>query len=110
MLSFADNLRRAIESVPAQAREDIPEIVALVEGMEVMERDFLTRLSRFGVTKMEAEGQRFDPNQHEALFEIPDESRPNGTVAQVIETGYLIGERVLRPARVGVTRGGPKAS
>jgi molecular chaperone GrpE len=110
MLSFADNLRRAIESVPAQAREENPDVVALVEGMEVMERDFLARLSRFGVTKMEAKGQRFDPNQHEALFEVPDESQPNGTVAQVIETGYLIGERVLRPARVGVTRGGPKAS
>jgi molecular chaperone GrpE len=108
MLAFTDNLRRAIESVPAQAREGNPSLVALIEGMEVMERDFLARLSRFGVTKMEAKGQRFDPNQHEALFEIPDESQPNGTVAQVIETGYLIGERVLRPAKVGVTRGGPR--
>jgi molecular chaperone GrpE len=110
MLSFADNLRRAIDSVPAQERESNPSVRALVEGMEVMERDFLARLSRFGVTPMDAKGQRFDPNQHEALFEVPDESVPNGAVAQVIETGYLIGERVLRPAKVGVARGGPKAS
>lgn len=109
MLSFADNLRRAIESVPAQAREN-KSVGVLVEGMEVMERDFLSRLSHSGVTRMEPKGQRFDPNQHEALFEIPDDSQPNGTVAQVIETGYLIGERVLRPAKVGITRGGSKAS
>jgi len=109
MLAFADNLRRAIESVPAQAREN-KSVGVLLEGMDVMERDFQARLSRFGVTKMEPMGQRFDPNQHEALFEIPDESQPSGAVAQVIEPGYLIGERVLRPAKVGVTRGGPKAS
>jgi molecular chaperone GrpE len=108
MLSFSDNLRRAIDSVPAQARAD-KNVVTLLEGMELMERDFLSRLSQFGVTKMDPKGQRFDPNQHEALFEIPDETQPNGVVAQVIETGYLIGDRVLRPAKVGVARGGPKA-
>ena len=59
--------------------------------------------------RIEALGARFDPNQHEALFEVPDETRPAGTVAQVVEQGYMIGERVLRPAKVGVTRGGPKA-
>jgi molecular chaperone GrpE len=76
----------------------------------VMERDFLARLTRFGVKKIEAQGARFDPNQHEALFEIPDETQPAGTVAQVVEQGYMIGERVLRPAKVGVTRGGSKSS
>ena len=54
-------------------------------------------------------GAKFDPNLHEALFEVPDETFPNGTVAQVMEDGYTIGERVLRPAKVGVSRGGPKA-
>jgi molecular chaperone GrpE len=109
MLTFADNLRRAVESVPAEARETLDQsVVTLIEGMELTERDFLSRLGRFGVKRMEAKGQRFDPNQHEALFEIPDESVPNGTVAQVVEPGYLIGERVLRPAKVGVARGGPK--
>ncbi len=109
MLAFADNLRRAVESLPADTRAGLePAIAALVEGVEVTERDFLSRLARFGVKKIEALGVRFDPNQHEALFEIPDETQPAGTVAQVVEQGYLIGERVLRPAKVGVTRGGPK--
>lgn len=110
MLTFADNLRRVVDSVPAQAREGLEQSVrTLIEGVELTERDFVSRLARFGVKKIEAQGQRFDPNQHEALFEVPDESVPNGTVAQVIEPGYLIGERVLRPAKVGVARGGPKA-
>ena len=58
--------------------------------------------------KLEPQGQRFDPNMHEALFEVPDPNVPNGTVVQVVETGYSIGERCLRPAKVGVARGGPK--
>ena len=109
MLSFVDNLRRAVESVPEGSRAD-PAVASLVEGVEVMERDFLARLARFGVKKIEAQGARFDPNQHEALFEIPDETQPAGAVAQVVEQGYMIGERVLRPAKVGVTRSGSKAS
>jgi molecular chaperone GrpE len=109
MLTFADNLRRAVDSVPTAAREAADQsVVTLIEGVELTERDFLSRLARFGVKRIEAQGQRFDPNQHEALFEIPDESVPNGTVAQVVEPGYMIGERVLRPAKVGVARGGPK--
>ena len=72
------------------------------------ERDFLSRLTRHGVKKLEPQGQRFDPNLHEALFEVPDESVPAGTVVQVIESGYTIGDRVLRPAKVGVSKGGPK--
>lgn len=110
MLSFADNLRRAVESVPPATRAALdPSLASFIEGVEVTERDFLSRLSRFGVRPIEAMGARFDPNQHEALFEIPDETQPAGTVAQVVERGYMIGERVLRPAKVGVTRGGPKA-
>jgi molecular chaperone GrpE len=109
-VALADNLRRALDSFPAEARAAMePHVAALVEGVELTERDFLSRLARFGVKKIEALGARFDPNQHEALYEIPDESQPAGTVAQVIEPGYSIGERVLRPAKVGVTRGGPKA-
>ena len=110
MLSFADNLRRAVDSVPIEIRDaPDPAIAALVDGVELTEKDFLSRLARFGVRKIDAEGARFDPNQHEALFEIPDETQPAGTVAQVVEQGYTIGDRVLRPAKVGVTRGGPKA-
>ena len=108
-LSFADNLRRTLENAPEGARAD-PAVASLVEGVAVMERDFLARLARFGVKKIDAKGARFDPNQHEALFEIPDETQPAGTVAQVVEEGYMIGERVLRPAKVAVTRGGSKPS
>jgi molecular chaperone GrpE len=61
------------------------------------------------VKKIEPQGGKFDPNLHEALFEIPDENVPAGTVLQVVEDGYVIGERVLRPAKVGISRGGPKA-
>lgn len=110
MLTFADNLRRAVEAVPSEVRDGAePQLKSFVEGIELTERDFLSRLNRFGVKKLEPMGKRFDPNMHEALFEVPDESVPAGTVMQIVEQGYAIGERVLRPAKVGVSRGGPKA-
>ena len=110
MLTFADNLRRAVEAVPADVRDGAePRLKSFIEGIELTERDFLSRLNRFGVKKLEPMGKRFDPNMHEALFEMPDESVPTGTVMQVVEQGYAIGDRVLRPAKVGVSRGGPKA-
>jgi molecular chaperone GrpE len=109
MLPFADNLRRSLDNVPKDAIESDPALKTFVEGIELTERDFLSRLQRHGVRKLEPKGQKFDPNFHEALFEIPDESIPTGTVAQVMEDGFAIGERVLRPAKVAVSRGGPKA-
>jgi len=111
MLTFADNLRRAIDSVPPEIRKgaDGP-LKTMIEGIELTERDFLARLARHGVKKLEPLGQKFDPNLHEALFEVPDSSVPNGTIVQVVEAGYAIGERVLRPAKVGVARGGPKTA
>jgi molecular chaperone GrpE len=109
MLTFADNLRRAVESLPPDAREQAgTELKTLIEGVELTERDFLSRLGKYGVKKLEPLGTKFDPNLHEALFEVPDETAPNATVVQVIEDGYAIGDRVLRPAKVGVSRGGPK--
>jgi molecular chaperone GrpE len=106
MLTFADNMARALENAPKDG--DGP-IKALVDGIAVIEADFQSRLARHGVKKLEPKGQKFDPNLHEALFEIPDESVPSGTVLQVMEAGYTIGDRCLRPAKVGVSRGGPKA-
>jgi molecular chaperone GrpE len=109
MLSVVDNLRRAVTSVPAEeATNASGALKTLVEGVELTERDFLSRLARFGVKPLDPEGKKFDPNMHEALFEIPNETVPTGTVLQVVETGYSIGDRVLRPAKVGVSRGGPK--
>ncbi len=110
MLTFADNLRRIVDNVPPELRESAgAAAVALVEGLELTQRDFLSRLARHGVKKLEPQGAKFDPNRHEALFEVPDESVPNGTVVQVVEDGYAIGDRVLRPAKVGISRGGPKS-
>ena len=111
MLVFADNLRRAVDSIPADVRSgaDGP-LKTILEGMELTERDFLSRLARHGIKKLDPKGMKFDPNMHEALFEVPDPAVPNGTVVQVVEDGYSIGERCLRPAKVGVARGGPRAA
>ncbi len=111
MLTFADNLRRAIDSVPADVRESADGAVrTLIDGIELTERDFASRLDKHGVRKLDPQGGKFDPNTQEALYEVPDESVPNGTVVQVVELGYAIGDRVLRPAKVAVSRGGPKAT
>jgi molecular chaperone GrpE len=110
MLTFGDNLRRAIESVSPEERDAAsPALLSFVEGIELTERDFLSRLARHGVKKIDPQGQKFDPNMHEALFEVPDPSAVAGTVLQVVESGYAIGDRCLRPAKVGVAKGGPKA-
>nr|WP_237482005.1 nucleotide exchange factor GrpE [Lichenibacterium sp. 6Y81] len=109
MVSAVDNLQRAVASLPAEAKaEASPALQSFVQGIELTERDLLSRMARFKVQPIETVGTRFDPNRHEALFEMPDESVPTGTVVQQVETGYVIGERVLRPAKVGVSRGGPK--
>lgn len=111
MLNAADNIRRALESVPAEAREGMEgALKALVEGVELTERDFLKTLERHGVKRLEPMGERFDPNLHQAMFELPNPDVPNGTVAAVVQAGYVIGDRVLRPALVGVAKGGPKAA
>ena len=110
MVATVDNLQRALSSVPAEARGEASAAVqSFIQGVELTERDLLSRLARFKVAPIETVGARFDPNRHEALFEMPDETVPSGTVVQQMETGYVIGERVLRPAKVGVSRGGPKA-
>jgi molecular chaperone GrpE len=111
MLNVADNVRRAIESVPEEARSTAEgPFKALIEGIDLTERDLLKNLERHGVKKLDPQGQKFDPNVHQAMFEIPNAEVPNGTVLQVVQSGYVIGERVLRPALVGVSKGGPKAA
>ncbi|MEZ5840330.1 MAG: nucleotide exchange factor GrpE [Hyphomicrobiales bacterium] len=109
LLAVADNLRRALDAVGDEARATAdPTLTALLEGVEMTERELLKVYEKHGVTRLEPTGQKFDPNFHQAMFEIPDPSVPAGTVAQVMQAGYVIGERVLRPAMVGVARGGPK--
>src|ERR671916_2002608 len=110
MLNVADNVRRAIESVPAEASAAAEgAFKGLIEGIDLTERDLLKTLERHGVKRLDPQGQKFDPNLHQAMFEVPNPDVPNGTVVQVVQSGYVIGERVLRPALVGVAKGGPKA-
>lgn len=110
MLAVSDNLRRALESIPAEQRSaGDAGFTALVEGVEMTERAMLSALERHGIRKIEAEGQKFDPNFHQAMFEVPNPDVANNTVVQVVQAGFTIGERVLRPAMVGVAKGGPKA-
>lgn len=111
MLDVADNLRRAIETFPAEQKAAAEgALKSLIEGVELTERDLLKKMESHGVRKLNPEGQKFDPNLHQAIFEVPDETKPSGTVTTVVQTGYVIGDRVLRPAMVGVSRGGPKAA
>ncbi|WP_299809318.1 nucleotide exchange factor GrpE [uncultured Roseibium sp.] len=109
MLNVSDNLRRALEALPEDDRKNADAgVAALIEGVEMIERDLLNQLEKNGVKKLEPEGQKFDPNFHQAMFEVPNTEVPNNTVVQVVQAGYVIGDRVLRPAMVGVSKGGPK--
>jgi len=108
MLSVSDNLARALEAIPDGARENDPGLKALAEGVEMTERAMMAALQRHGVQKIEPMGQKFDPHYHQAMFEVADASVPANTVNQVVQAGYIIGERVLRPAMVGVAKGGLK--
>ena len=109
MLSVADNLRRALDSIPADRRDGADDVIkALIEGVELTERGLLQTLERHGVKKREPMGEKFNPNFDQAMFEVPDESKASGTVIQVVQAGYVIGERVLRPSMVGVSKAAPK--
>ena len=109
VLDIADNLQRALDAVPAEARATAdPGLISLIEGVELTERSLLNALEKHGVKKLDPQGQRFDPNFHQAMYEVPDASVPSGTVVQIMQAGYTIGERVLRPALVGVAKGGAK--
>jgi molecular chaperone GrpE len=107
MLAATDSLSRALMVLPAEARESADTTVrSLIEGIEMTEREMQRLLAKHGVKPIEAEGQKFDPHKHQAMFEVPDPTRPEGTVVQVVQAGFAIGDRVLRPAMVGVAKGG----
>ncbi|KQT05949.1 MAG: nucleotide exchange factor GrpE [Bradyrhizobium sp.] len=111
VLDIADNLQRALDAVPAEARANADAgLKGLIEGVELTERSLHSALEKHGVKKLDPQGQKFDPNFHQAMFEVPDASVPSGTVVQIMQAGYTIGERVLRPALVGVAKGGAKAA
>src|SRR5258707_13105982 len=111
ILAVVDNMERALLALDAERREKVDAgTKALLDGVELTERELLKVLEKHGVKKFEPLDEKFDPNLHQAMLEVSDPSRPAGTVAQVIQPGYMIGERVLRPALVAVAKGGPRAS
>ena len=105
LLSVADNLSRALQALPSDERDSAGEIEKnLIAGVEVTERELLNVFQRHGIRKIEAVGQKFDPNFHQAMFEIPTSEKPPGTVMQELQSGYAVGERCLRPSLVGVSK------
>jgi molecular chaperone GrpE len=109
MLVVGDNLRRALAAVPADRLESGDEILkGLSEGVQVTEREMERLLEKNGVKRVTAIGERFDPHRHQAMYEVPDPSKPAGTVVEVVQEGYQIGDRVLRAALVGISKGGPQ--
>ncbi len=110
VLGIADNMQRALDAAQQELRgAPDPAVKTLLEGVELTERELLKVLEKNGVKKFDPQGEKFDPNLHQAMYEVPDASVPAGTVVQVIQPGYMIGERMLRPALVAVAKGGAKA-
>jgi molecular chaperone GrpE len=111
ILGVADNMHRAMQALDDELRAKADDTMkALLDGVELTERELMNVLEKHGVKRIDPLKQKFDPNRHQAMFEIEDASVPTGTVVQVMQAGYLIGERVLRPALVAVSKGGAKAT
>jgi molecular chaperone GrpE len=108
VLTVGDNLKRTIDHVPAEAAAQDPALKSFLEGVELTERELLNVLDRHGVTRIEPLGARFDPNCHQAMYEVQNPDVPEGTVVDVMQAGYVIGDRCLRPALVAIAKGGAK--
>jgi molecular chaperone GrpE len=110
VLAVADNMHRALEAIGPELRETgDAKVKALIEGVELTERELLKTLEKNGVKKFSPQGEKFDPNLHQAMYEVQTSDQPPGQVAQVIQAGYLIGDRVLRPALVAVSKAARKS-
>src|SRR5438132_6096354 len=103
LLSVADNLRRALDSLPAEEAKD-PRTVSLLEGVEATERELLGVFEKNGVRRINPEGERFDHNLHQAIFEAERPGKPAGMIIEVLQPGYVLHDRLLRPAMVGVAK------
>ena len=112
VLSVADNLRRAIDAVPDDRKDGSDDVVkSIVEGIEMVERSLLTAFEQNGIVPVNpAPGEKFNANLHEALFEVPGTGQPAGAIVQVVDIGYMIGDRLLRAARVGVAKAGEEGN
>ncbi len=109
LIGATDNLRRAMASVSLEALEADEHLKTLMAGLEMTEAEFATVFERHHIVKIDPIGARLDPHSHEAMFEVPDTETPSGTVVQVVQPGYRLHDRLLRPAQVGVAKGGPAA-
>ncbi|WP_419902962.1 nucleotide exchange factor GrpE [Kiloniella sp.] len=107
LIGVMDNLQRALSSVSEEIAAGHDDLKNLRDGIEMTNREMLKVFARHNITEVEALGKKMDPHSHEALFEIPDPSQPEGTIIQVIQPGFRLHDRLLRPARVGVAKGGP---
>jgi molecular chaperone GrpE len=110
MLTVADNLRRALEAIPAETLQSDEALKTLYDGVAATERQLEAALGKQQIQRIWPEGERFDSNFHQAMFEVPETGKPAGTVVQVLQAGYKIHDRLLRPALVGVAKGGPAAA
>ena len=108
ILSVADNLRRALDAIPAELQEQHPQVKNLTDGIDATERELLRCFEKNGIKKTEPLDERFDPNFHEVMFETPMPDKAGGTIIQVIEPGYTLNGRLLRPARVGIAKSAEK--
>ena len=105
VLAVADNMHRALEAIGPELRQSADaKVKALIEGVELTERELLKTLEKNGVKKFSPQDEKFDPNVHQAMYEIPTSDLLPGQVAEVIQAGYMIGDRVLRPAMVAVSK------
>ncbi len=105
LLAVADSLSRALFAVPEQERDIIDDVMKkFLDGIEMTERELLNVFQRHNIRRVETIGQKFDPNYHQAMFEVPTSEKPPGTVMQEVQAGYAVGERCLRPALVGVAK------
>ncbi|MEQ9609086.1 MAG: nucleotide exchange factor GrpE [Kiloniellaceae bacterium] len=109
LLAVADNLQRALESVPAELAAENEQFGNLRLGVEMTQKELLSVFERHNIRAINPLGEKLDPHLHEAMFEMEDPEKPAGTVVQVIQPGYRLHDRLLRPARVGISKGGPKA-
>ncbi len=107
LVGVVDNLRRAMDSVSPEALEADEHLRTLMAGLEMTEKELAVVFERHHIVKIEPFGERFDPHSHQAMFEVPDPEAPSGTVVQVIQAGYRLHDRLLRPAQVGIAKGGP---
>ncbi len=108
ILTVADNVRRALEAIPAHAREEDQNLDSLAVGVEATERELLAAFERHGIRKIEPLGEKFDHDLHHAMFEVENTGKPPGTVVELMQAGYILNDRLLRPAMVGVAKGEPK--